>query len=53
MDAVENIMELICDRCHYPWITTEEELEDYCAECEIERELRAVLEQNTQNAKDA
>ena len=44
MPDIENIMELICDRCHYPWITTEEELEDYCAECEIEREIRRLTE---------
>lgn len=39
----ENVMELICDSCHWPYVCDEDELEERCAECEIEKEIRKLV----------
>ena len=38
---VEEIMELICDRCHYPYIIEDQEhLDERCEACPIEAALK-------------
>ena len=43
MDAVETIMELVCDCCHWPYVESEEGLEDRCEQCEVEKAIRQAL----------
>lgn len=43
MYAVENIMEQVCDCCHWPYVEDEGGLERRCAECTIERDIRQTL----------
>lgn len=45
MNDFETIMELVCDCCHWPYVCDEDELEERCAECEIEKEIRRLVEQ--------
>ena len=45
-DPVENVMELVCENCHYPYVEpTEDNLESKCDKCTIEREIRILLGQ--------
>lgn len=37
---VEEIMELICDRCHYPYIEAQAHLDERCEACPIEAAIR-------------
>ena len=37
---MEEIMELICDNCHWPYVCDEDELEERCAECAIEKTIK-------------
>ena len=37
---VEEIMEQICDRCHYPYIEAQEWLDERCEACPIEAAIR-------------
>lgn len=39
MDA-EEIMELICDRCHYPYIEDQDHLDERCEACPIVAAIR-------------
>ena len=39
--GVEQIMEQICDNCHWPYVETDQQaMEDRCAACQIETQLR-------------
>lgn len=44
---MEEIMELICDYCHWPYIEDEEGLEGRCEECPIEKEIRKLIKEGT------
>ena len=37
---VEEIMEQICDRCHYPYIENQDHLDERCEACPIEAAVR-------------
>lgn len=37
---VEEIMEQICERCHYPYIEDQDHLDDRCEACPIEAAVR-------------
>lgn len=38
---VEQIMEQICELCHWPYVETDQEsMDDRCAACPIEAQLR-------------
>lgn len=37
---VEEIMELICDRCHYPYIEDQDNLDERCEACPIVAAIR-------------
>lgn len=32
---VEQIMEQVCDRCHWPYVESQEDLEERCEACPI------------------
>lgn len=38
--GVDEIMEQICDRCHYPYIEAQELLDERCEACPIEAAIR-------------
>lgn len=42
---IEDIMEQICDTCHWPYVCDEEELEERCAECAVEKTIKRALEE--------
>lgn len=44
-DPVEDLMDRICGNCRYPFTCEEEELEEECDKCRIEREIRILLGQ--------
>lgn len=45
-DPVENVMEMVCEKCHSPYVEQmEEDLENKCDGCGIEREIRILLGQ--------
>lgn len=37
---VEQIMELICDSCHWPYVEAQEHLDERCEACPIEAAIR-------------
>lgn len=40
----EEIMEQVCDRCHYPYIIDDQEqLDERCAACPIEAALKRLV----------
>jgi len=41
---VEQIMEQICDNCHWPYVEAQEWLEERCEACPIEAQLRRLAE---------
>lgn len=45
---IEDIMEQICDRCHWPYVCDEDELEERCEECPIEKEIQKLLRESAQ-----
>jgi len=42
----EEIMEKICDTCHWPYVCSEDELEEHCAKCEAEATIKRALSRN-------
>ena len=41
--AFEAIMEAVCDRCHWPYVETDQDaLDKRCAVCPVERLLKEV-----------
>lgn len=45
-DPVEGLMEKVCENCRFPFLSADEdELEETCARCGIEKDIRALLGQ--------
>ena len=42
----DEIMELICDRCHYPYIEAQEHLDELCEACPIAAMLQNITKEN-------
>ena len=43
-DPVENVMEKVCENCRFPFLSADEdELEEMCARCGIEKDIRTLL----------
>lgn len=43
---VDEILELICDRCHYPYIEAQEHLDELCEACPIVAALQSLTNKN-------
>lgn len=39
---VDEILELICDRCHYPYVQDQEHLDELCEHCLIVAALQSL-----------
>ena len=45
-DPVEDLMEKVCENCRFPFLSADEdELEELCNQCGIEKDIRALLGQ--------
>ena len=44
MADIEEIMEQICDTCHWPYVCSEDELEKRCEHCAVEGTIKRTLE---------
>lgn len=43
--AFEAVMEAVCDRCHWPYVMTDQDaLDSVCENCPAEKKIRAVME---------
>lgn len=44
LDRIDEIMEFICDRCHYSFVLSEQEqLDAFCAACMIDAQITAAV----------
>lgn len=43
-EAKEQLLADFCDLCHHPYDLKQEQLEEKCSECTIQRDLDALLE---------
>jgi len=42
-DAEEQLLADVCDNCHWPYVLSQEALDEHCKTCTVESDLEALL----------